>query len=598
MQISRFRTLAVAFVLLAQPGPFAGASETAVGTDARIGDYLSARMAAFEHRFDQAAAWLSAVDEAVPESPQLLRNLLLFQIGSGDLEGAIDAARRLNAFAPGTDETVINTLAVGDFAKGDFNSALERYLDSELELGPAFLTILKGWTHFSDGDAEAAYEVLEAHDPNDQLLPFVKFHQALIQALHGEYARADETVLSIPDLPNPEKFMPATLIGELLVLRVHLLAAQDLHEEAELISGLTPGGVPELTSARLSFLNERLREGETFGFHYSDGAGDGISRFISEIGRSFARNGNYDAALVWARFAQFLNPNDTALSLEVADIFQNLESWEMARAVQESVPEDDPLFGLAEIGRAESLYRLDRTEDALEAFEKLIASPGVDAEVHLALGNIHSRESNYEQALVSFDAAIELIEEGPDPQSPGSAGRPRSTSDWLAYYYRAIALERLGRWRESKVDFHRALVDSEHNPYVLNYLGYTLADKNEELDEARQLISEAVEQMPDNGAFVDSLGWVLYRLGEYDEAVTQMERAIRLEPQDPVVMDHLGDVYWMVDRKREAVYQWQRALAYTDDNNEYVDEARIMRKLEVGLDEVLAAEGLNSVADD
>ena len=598
MQISRFRTLAVACILLAQPGPLAGASETAAGTDARVSDYLAARMAAFKSRFDQAAERLSAVDETVAESPQLLRNLLLFRIGSGDFEGAVDAARRLHEMEPATDETVINTLGVGDFAKGEFNSALERYQDSELELGPAFLSILKGWTHFVEDDAQAAHAVLDAHDPNDQLLPFVKFHQALIQALQGEYALADETVLSIPDLPNPEKFMPATLIGELLVLRVHLLAAQGLHDEAELISGLTPGGVPELTAARLSILNQRLAQGETFGFHYSDGAGDGISRFISEIGKSFARNGNYDAALVWARYAEFLNPDDTALTLEVADIFQNLEGWEMARAVLESVPEDDPLFRLAEVGRAEALYRLGRTEDALEAFGELTASPLVDADVHLALGNIHSQESNYEQALASFDAAIGLIEAGPDAQSEGSVRPPRSASDWLAYYYRGIALERLGRWRESQVDFRRALTDSQHNPYVLNYLGYTLADRNEELEEARQLISEAVEQMPENGAFVDSLGWVLYRLGEYDEAVTQMELAIRLEPQDPVVMDHLGDVYWMVDRKREAVYQWQRALAYTNDDDEYIDEARIMRKLEVGLDEVLAVEGLPAVAVD
>ena len=596
MKISRLRTLAIACILLAQAGPFAGASETA-GTDPRVGDYLAARMAAFESRFDQAAEWLSAVDDAVPESPQLLRNLLLFRIGSGDFEGSLDAARRLNAIEPGTDEIVINTLAVGDFAEGDFNSALERYLDSELELGSAFLSILMGWTHFTNNDAEAAYEVLESHDPADQLLPFVKFHQALIQALEGEFGMADETVLSIPDLPNPEKFMPATLVGELLVLRVHLLAAQGLHGEAELVSSLTPAGVPELTSARLNFLNQRLGQGETFGFHYSDGAADGISRFISEIGRSFARNGNSNAALVWARFAAFLNPNDTALALEIADIFGDLESWEMARAVQEGVPEDDPLYRLAEVGRAESLYRLHRTEDALEAFEALIASPLVDADVHLALGNIHSHESNYEQALASFDAAVELIEEGTDAQPAGPAQRPQPASDWLAYYYRGIALERLGRWQESKVDFRRALIDSQQNPYVLNYLGYTLADRNEELEEARQLISEAVEQMPDNGAFVDSLGWVLYRLGEFDEAVTQMELAIKLEPQDPVVMDHLGDVYWMVDRKREAVYQWQRALAYSDDH-EYVDVARIKRKLEVGLDEVLAAEGLPSVAVD
>ena len=107
------------------------------------------------------------------------------------------------------------------------------------------------------------------------------------------------------------------------------------------------------------------------------------------------------------------------------------------------------------------------------------------------------------------------------------------------------------------------------------------------------MIERAVDMRPNSGHIVDSLGWVLYRLGRYDEAVGHMERAAELMPVDPVVNDHLGDVYWAVDRKLEARFQWHRALSFVDpdDPDGEADPERIRRKLELGLDAVLAEEG-------
>ena len=87
---------------------------------------------------------------------------------------------------------------------------------------------------------------------------------------------------------------------------------------------------------------------------------------------------------------------------------------------------------------------------------------------------------------------------------------------------------------------------------------------------------------------MDSLGWVLYRLGRYEEAVGHMELAVELEAVDPIVNDHLGDVYWAVGRYREARFQWNRALSFDPEEKE---ADRIRRKLEVGLDQVLEEEG-------
>jgi len=129
-----------------------------------------------------------------------------------------------------------------------------------------------------------------------------------------------------------------------------------------------------------------------------------------------------------------------------------------------------------------------------------------------------------------------------------------------------------------------------------------LVEKQVKLDEALGMIERAVAARPDSGYIVDSLGWVLFRLGRYDEAVAPMERATELMAIDPIVNDHLGDVYWSVGRFLEAEFQWKRALSFVafGDASQEADPDRIRRKLEVGLDQVLEEEGVEPLrlADD
>jgi Flp pilus assembly protein TadD len=96
---------------------------------------------------------------------------------------------------------------------------------------------------------------------------------------------------------------------------------------------------------------------------------------------------------------------------------------------------------------------------------------------------------------------------------------------------------------------------------VLNYLGYSWVEQGVNLEQAKAMIEKAVELRPRDGYITDSLGWVLYRLGDYKGAVTWLERAVALVPGDATINDHLGDAYWLVDRRQEAGFQWNRALS-------------------------------------
>ncbi|HEV2106086.1 MAG TPA: tetratricopeptide repeat protein, partial [Candidatus Eisenbacteria bacterium] len=110
-------------------------------------------------------------------------------------------------------------------------------------------------------------------------------------------------------------------------------------------------------------------------------------------------------------------------------------------------------------------------------------------------------------------------------------------------------------------------------PTALNYLGYLLADHDRDLEEARALIARAVAVEPDNGAFLDSLGWVYFRLGRLAEARTELERALVLTGGDPVIHEHLGDVYKQLRLTDLAREQYKLSLAGDGGN------ARVKQKL-------------------
>jgi Flp pilus assembly protein TadD, contains TPR repeats len=115
---------------------------------------------------------------------------------------------------------------------------------------------------------------------------------------------------------------------------------------------------------------------------------------------------------------------------------------------------------------------------------------------------------------------------------------------------------------------------------VLNYLGYSWVDQGQNLDEGVRMIKRSVEQRPDDGYIVDSLGWAWFRLGKYDDAVKQLERAVELKPVDPTINDHLGDAYWRVGRTLEAKFQWSHAKDLKPEEDEL---KKIEAKIQNGL---------------
>ena len=150
---------------------------------------------------------------------------------------------------------------------------------------------------------------------------------------------------------------------------------------------------------------------------------------------------------------------------------------------------------------------------------------------------------------------------------------------------RGGALDQAGDWPGARAALRRAYTLAPQQPYVLNYLGYALLVRNEEVGEAERLIREAHRLAPDNAAITDSLGWALYRKGQLAEAVPLLEQAAQAEPADVEINEHLGDVYFAAGRRVEARFAWRAASVYAEG----ATATRIAAKMDRGLTPELAA---------
>jgi Flp pilus assembly protein TadD len=201
----------------------------------------------------------------------------------------------------------------------------------------------------------------------------------------------------------------------------------------------------------------------------------------------------------------------------------------------------------AQIQLAVDLDSADRTDEAIKILKGVITEDSKDLEAIMALGNLERGRKKFGDCGATYSRGIEVL----------PAGADKANSVW--YYYRGICEERSKEWAKAEADMKKALELQPDQPHVLNYLGYSWIDQGVNLDDGMKMIKRAVEQRPDDGYIVDSLGWAHYRIGNYEEAVKNLERAVDLRPEDPTINDHLGDAYWRVGRTLEAKFQWAHA---------------------------------------
>lgn len=545
-------------------------------SDSFSGAYLAGRQAAVRNDFDAAAGYYTRALARDPSNLGLMEDVIVTQLAIGRIDRALPVARQLEnggARSQAAHMIVIADL-LGREAYGEF---LAR--DAQAQgVGPLVDGLLGAWAMVGAGRLEDAKAEFDKISEERGLRGFALYHKAMALASVGEFEAAETLFV---DEAGP---LQQTRRGAMA--RAEVLSQLGRNEDAiaSLEAAFGASSDPELNG-----MLRALSAGEVLPFSHITSARDGAAEVFYSVAGALRQDAGADYTLIYARIAHHLRPDHIDVLLLVADLLEELEQYDLATAVYKDVPADHPAFHAAELGRAAALRQSGKVDAAVEVLEQLAKRFGDLSIVHSTLGDVLRQQDRFDEAVASYDRAIALTEE-------------REASAWFLHYARAISLERLDDWPRAEADFRRALALNPGQPQVLNYLGYSMVEKQINLDEALEMIEQAVAGSPDSGYIVDSLGWVLYRLGRYEEAVSHMERAVELVPVDPVVNDHLGDVYWAVGRAREARFQWMRALSFVDpeDTDGEADPDRMRRKLEVGLDVVLKEEGAAplKVADD
>jgi len=508
------------------------------------GAYLAGRFAESQDDFAYAATELLAAQRANAGNAELLAQAFLACLLDGRPE-----AESLAAQLPNSPAAQL-LLADQDVAAGRWGSAERRYRDVPREgLTQLVQPLLIAWAQQGAGRTEAALATLQPLSEGQRFRGIYALHAALIADLAGRNA----------DAARLYRVAQTDFGGTNLRLAQIVASWQerqgDASEARQTIESMRQGD--QEFSIALPALMARDHERPVAN------ATEGIAEAYLALAASLREQERSEFPLVLLRLALNLRPDFTAARLLMADAFDAGKHPALALSALAPVANSDPLYSLVQLRRAGLDQQSGDTDAATRTLERLAQEIPSSPEPLAQLGDIMRTKSRFAEAISAYDRAIERV------------AQP-SRADWPLFYARGIAHDRAHQWDQAEADLEHALRLSPDEPYVLNYLGYSWAEQGRELSRARQMIEKAAELRPNDGAIIDSMGWVLMRQGDGAAAVHWLERAVELEPEDPTINAHLGDAYWAIGRKLQAEFQWRRALNL---NPEPDDQAKLQAKL-------------------
>jgi tetratricopeptide (TPR) repeat protein len=202
-------------------------------------------------------------------------------------------------------------------------------------------------------------------------------------------------------------------------------------------------------------------------------------------------------------------------------------------------------------------YRLKQFPEAITHLTQALTINPKQPEAHIVLGLTYVQKDQ-------FDDAAKALEEGIN-QNPKSAD---------LYFNLGTVYDKLSRFDDVERAMETSIKLDPHHADALNYLGYSYAERGIKIDQALSLTKRAVALKPNNGYYIDSLAWALFRSGSLSEALTEMKRAVSLAGEDPVLYEHLGDIYAKQRNLSDARESWLRALELDPSNTKLMDRFR------------------------
>jgi tetratricopeptide (TPR) repeat protein len=284
-----------------------------------------------------------------------------------------------------------------------------------------------------------------------------------------------------------------------------------------------------------------------------------VGLLLPHLGYAYQELGQFDKAIATFEEARSLAPNDANAAAYLADANLAAKRYQAAadaaKAGLADNPEDLRLIRL----EAQALRHTGKVDQGTAILEESLRKHTDDPMAYLALAQFYGETERGDQAVrVLLDAQAKF-----------------PTDDTIGFELGAT-YDRLRRFSDAEAAFKRLIDRDPQNAPALNYLGYMLAERGERLDESVSYVKKALEIEPDNGSYLDSLGWAYYKADKLDLAEGNLKRAADQLTTNSVVQDHYGDVLLRLGRYEEAIAAFNRALSGDGDS---IDRTDIDKKI-------------------
>ena len=273
--------------------------------------------------------------------------------------------------------------------------------------------------------------------------------------------------------------------------------------------------------------------------------------FLERLGMIYREQENYTAAVDTFRKMLTLG-DDNARSgyQEIIDTYREAKQWPQATAVAkeavQKMPDDRDLRMVLDAQLADT----GEVDQSVSDIKAMLKGGPEDRDVYIRLGIVYTRAKRWKDAEEAL-AKAEQFSSKPEDKA-------------YTWFLLGDTLQRQKKFDEAENEFKKALAATPPTDpqaaATLNYLGYMNADRGVKLEESLNYIKQALSLEPNNGSYLDSLGWVYFKLGKYDLAEENLNKAAVHMGADPTVQEHLGDLYQKTGRLKMAAAHWERSV--------------------------------------
>ena len=457
-------------------------------------------------------------------------------IANGQIDEAISISSKIAKNM--TDVSIIQYAeAIKEINKNNYDNVLEIFNNiTPSGIDNYILPILQAWAAANNNINPEGLQVIAQQAERGVLSPIYSYHVALINEYLGNDEAAlfnYENIVKRANTANATVFIKAALFFE-------SIGKHDLKNETlSKLERLDP-----YSNELISFRNEKsLKTGSII-----TSPKDGIAEILLNSAELLYNEGIYIHALTYAQMSRFLNSNSDNASYLLGRIFESIDNKERALNYFKNVSDNSYVFHDAKIAIAEIMHKNQGIINAINYLKDLQKDNPHNINFSRKIAELYYQEEDFNRSALTYENIINNIEN-------------IKYEHWPLIYSYAISLERNNDWDKAEKYFLYALEFVPNNPQVLNYLGYSWIDQGINIDAAMSMIKKAVQQKPEDGYIIDSLGWAYYQIGDYENAVINLEKASELL-SDSIIIDHLGDALFHSGRKIEAIFQWKRALKF------------------------------------